>query len=569
MSWTDELFHVFENNIGKDDEQPLLLPICHTTTNVQVEVTLKDDGQFVGAARILDKKDAVTVIPVTEDSGTRSNGNFPHPFADKLIYVGGDYALYAPKDANKAPACYEKYIGQLQAWAKSEYSHPAVRAVYQYLSKGTLLSDLIKEGVLILDDKTGKIKDESLFGTKQWAFFVRFYILYSDFLSLENRTWKDKTLHQSYVEYSASLAGEKQLCYATGEMVPCTYKHPAKIRNSGDKAKILSSNDEDGFTYRGRFDNKTQAFSVGYVYSQKVHNALKWLIEKQGYKSNRLGNWNNKDGNGSAVIIMWESNLKKLPDLFMSSGQFSGEDPDDVKMDPNEELDLDALYSETMTQSSIADTMPKYRKFIRDAIYGYQKTLEPSSKSMLLILDGASDKKGRIAVSLYEEMRSSELLLHIQEWHETTAWFKYNWKIKQNEISSFSLYEIVRYAYGVEQKESIVCDFDKNRSMFVRLIPCVIQGRPVPPDIVANIIRKASNPMAYDKRYNWERVLGAACGMLRKTKIDEQKKWGKKGEDVMALNCSRKDRDYLYGRLLAICDFAESSTFEKGSERTS
>ena len=44
-----------------------------------------------------------------------------------------------------------------------------------------------------------------------------------------------------------------------------------KIRNEGDGAKLISSNDEQNFTFRGRFSDKSQAFSIGYEDSQKAH----------------------------------------------------------------------------------------------------------------------------------------------------------------------------------------------------------------------------------------------------------------------------------------------------------
>lgn len=47
-------------------------------------------------------------------------------------------------------------------------------------------------------------------------------------------------------------------------------------------AKLISGNDERGFTYRGRFENRGQAVSVGYESSQKTHNALRWLLARQG-----------------------------------------------------------------------------------------------------------------------------------------------------------------------------------------------------------------------------------------------------------------------------------------------
>ena len=137
-------------------------------------------------------------------------------------------------------------------------------------------------------------------------------------LETESRVWKDKSLYQSFIAFNSSIAGKKQLCYATGEILPCTYKHPSKIRNAGDKAKLISSNDESGFSYRGRFDSKEQALSVSYDFSQKMHNALKWLIAKQGIAI------------GPMMLLMWESNLQKLPDILREPIQDWDDDWDDL-----------------------------------------------------------------------------------------------------------------------------------------------------------------------------------------------------------------------------------------------
>src|SRR5699024_1739147 len=55
-----------------------------------------------------------------------------------------------------------------------------------------------------------------------------------------------------------------------------------KIRHAGDKSKIISGNDKSGFTFRGRFTTPNEAASISYEVSQKAHNALKWLIQRQG-----------------------------------------------------------------------------------------------------------------------------------------------------------------------------------------------------------------------------------------------------------------------------------------------
>ncbi|MBJ8192659.1 type I-C CRISPR-associated protein Cas8c/Csd1, partial [Bacillus cereus] len=86
----------------------------------------------------------------------------------------------------------------------------------------------------------------------------------------------------SFVGYYSQLLGEEDICYVTGRQLPSTDKHANKIRNSGDKAKLISANDTSGFTFRGRFAHSHEAASISYEVSQKAHNALKWLINRQG-----------------------------------------------------------------------------------------------------------------------------------------------------------------------------------------------------------------------------------------------------------------------------------------------
>ena len=88
MSWTSELLKIYEYNCNSgrkfSDGEPEMLPIAHSTANAQIEVTISEDGEFRGASAV-EKSDAKTVIPATENSATRSgSGAIPMPFDDKL-----------------------------------------------------------------------------------------------------------------------------------------------------------------------------------------------------------------------------------------------------------------------------------------------------------------------------------------------------------------------------------------------------------------------------------------------------------------------------------------------------
>ena len=60
LQWTNELYRIYERFCGHpiDGDTAVLLPVAHSTTNVQIEVTLSEDGTFQSAKKIEDKKDA-------------------------------------------------------------------------------------------------------------------------------------------------------------------------------------------------------------------------------------------------------------------------------------------------------------------------------------------------------------------------------------------------------------------------------------------------------------------------------------------------------------------------------
>ena len=527
MSWTEELYKIYEQQCGRtENEASPLLPISHTTMNAQIELTLSEQGDFISAERV-EKANAVTVVPVTEAAGARTSGVAALPLADKLVYIARDYPQYADGKRSDNTEYFKAYQEQLECWANSEYSHPAVTAILAYINQGQLMRDLISAGVLEADADTGKLAHGAkIAGIAQEDSFVSFRILYHS--GAEPRTWCDNSLFDAFIAFNSTQMGGIQLCYALGEQLPVTYKHPKKIRNAGDNAKLISTNDESGFSYRGRFADKEQAASVSYEFSQKAHNALKWLVERQGLALD------------SMTMIVWESALNAVPnitaDFYDCFAQFG------INIDEEPEPAGDTIAA-------------AYKDKLKKAVFGCQSRLEPTSKTMLMALDAATT--GRISMCMYTELQSSEFLENIEKWHSDTAWARYKG------VNSFSLNDIAECAFGTEQGRFISCKPEVKREVYLRLIPCIIQRRPLPQDIVNALVNRASNPQMYSENYNWRRVLETACGMIRKKRIETTK------EDCsMALDKNCTDRDYLFGRLLAVADKAEYSTYRPDEKRT-
>lgn len=533
MSWISKLYATYENCeslVGKkeaDDKTPLL-PICHSTQNAQIEVTVDVHGNLKYACTI-DKKDAVTIIPVTEDSASRSSGVAPHPLFDKLQYLSGDYAKFV--DSKKGGEFFEKYIKELEGWCSSPYRNKKVCAIFSYLEKGTLISDLIGQKVLQCGEDGKLITDVKLDASSQCDAFVRFRVNVEG--DREPRVWLDKEVWSSYIKYYLSQQKDRELCYAQGEVMPCSEKHPSKIRNTGDKAKLISANDSEGYTYRGRFVNKSQAISVGYETSQKAHNALKWLIDKQGYK------------NYEQVIVAWGTKNQSIPSFF----------EDAVSFFPKEELSL------------LPSTSEQFAKRLNTAIAGYKYDLEDNAEIVVMGLDSATT--GRLSITYYRELNGIELLERIQKWHDTCQWrHTYKSIIEGTDekgkpkfkriffIGAPAPKDIANAAYGPRPNDKLV------KATVERLLPCIIDGAGIPYDIVAAITNRAIRPLSMENVYEWEKVRSIACALIKKYRNDRFKEvWS------MELDKGVTDHHYLCGRLLAVADEIEGWALREMNEK--
>lgn len=543
MNWKEELIRLYEVNEDKageieyKGETPYtLLPLYHSTVTAQIEVTIYEDGSFMNAA-VVDGNDRFTVIPVTEKSGSRTAGKEPHPLCDNLKYIAGDYKNYVDDNGE----CFDLYINQLGKWANSDYSHYKVNAIYEYLKKQTLINDLLKSGVLSLDDN-GVLSDSfKIQNIPQTKAFVRFIVrgkISEEDEYIPDECWLDKTLQNSYIKYAESTSEGGSLCYLSGNVEPITYLHSRKVRNEGDSGKLISANDEVCFTFRGRFANKEEAFAIGNEASQKLHNALKWIIRKQGTYFDTL------------TLVAWESALKSMPDWDKDTYTIA-ESYDEY--DDSEE--------EYYSNDIIA------QKF-NNALLGYGKSISDNSNMTLLGIDAATT--GRLALVEEKTLSSAKYLKNIKNWHESCKW-RYE-KFNDGKFDVFygilSVRDIADILFGKENDKGFLSIIDANsKSLYAetarRLIPCIWEGQRIPYDYVERAVLRASQPLSYNERRNWEKTLALACSFVKRYRYDRNKE-----EWNMALDKDCKDRNYLYGRLLALANQIEYSTYDFDKDKT-
>ena len=541
MAWLKTLADTYDvyaelAGVVKND-QPVLLPISHSTFNAQIEVIIDENGNFVDSNKLEKGNDAVTIIPVTEDSAARSSGIAPHPLCDKLCYIAGDYSAYT---GDNKESYYDAYMQQLQDWAESEYTHPAVQVIYKYLEKKSLIQDLITRKVLELDD-SGKLSDRvKLQGLGQTGAAVRFII---DGIDIPE-VWKNQELYNKYGEYYQQRAGGKKLCYVSGKTESCSDKHPSKIRNSGDKAKLISGNDESGFTYRGRFTSKEQAVSVGYDASQKAHNALRWLIQKQGYTRD------------DSAIVSWIVNRDmQVPDIM--------KDSINAYCDIDDFDDFEDWGSPDTVSTNKGDTGKHFAEQFNNAVNGYAGKFKENDKAAVIVLEAATT--GRLSVVYYDEMGARQYMDAILNWQQHCKWRRTVNVGKTGEDKKRitcectpSPRDMALAAFGTQRSEWLDADSKLVRSTVKRLLPCITKkGMKIPRDIIKAAVIRASMPQSMSDFVWYNDVLCVACAMIRYNYEME----GKVMDSF--LNDNIDDRNVLFGRLLAVYDYMEQrSMFE-------
>ena len=532
MSWLQKLYETYEACEGLELPGKPLAPIAHTTQQAHVEVVLDGDGQFLRAS-VLDKADSTTLIPCTEDSGGRA-GSKPvnHPLSDKLQYLAGDYAKFGGEVtsgfAKDPEEPHRIYLLSLEGWASSPHRHAKAEAVRRYVKKSRLVQDLVEAKVLPIDPASGKLLKTwegdkntapSIFkalppGQAPEDAFIRWRVQDKHPASA---TWEDETLAAAWIAYYASIQSHRGLCMVSGEDTALAVQHPAKLRNAGDKAKLISSNDTTGYTFRGRFLEADEAASVGFQVTQKAHNALRWLIDRQGTRV------------ADQAIVSWAVSGAELPKPMDNTFQ--------------------AFDVEIPMTSQVGDVGQDFALRLNKAIAGYRTKLAPDESIVVMALESATP--GRLAIAYYRELQGSEFLNRIETWHRQFAWPQ-NFGKEEKFIGAPSPAEIAKAAFGQRIDEKL------DMATRQRLLPCIVDGISLPRDLVESTFRRVVNRVGMEK-WEWERCLGIACALVKGFNVDK--------DYQMALETERTSRDYLFGRLLAVAERIEYIALRVADEK--
>ena len=286
-----------------------------------------------------------------------------------------------------------------------------------------------------------------------------------------------------------------------------------------------------------------QAAAVGAISSQKAHNALRWLINRQCFRS------------GDQVIVSWAVCGKKIPQAMNYRNSF-----DHNKLTPEEEKNVS-----THQHDNKLTLGQNFAKNLNHCMEAYHRQLQKNDIIVVLGIDSAT--QGRMGVTYYREYHSHDYINTISQWHHHFAWFQRSIKEMPEKpkkkvclwpISAPTPWAIINTAYGdiIRHNESL------KKHFYARLLPCIVEGRDIPFDIVKSCIQRASNNRACNPHSclysEWERNLGVACALYRGFYI-RHPNHKKRRNYPMGLDNNTNSRDYLYGQLLAIAERIEET----------
>jgi CRISPR-associated protein Csd1 len=541
---------------------PLSTTSISNNSDIIAVVVIDGGGNFVRADKIekTDNKKGIDTkfitIPVTEKSLGRSSGVSPNPVFDQYGYLKGDGKKY------------DAYIAQLKDFSDSEFATEQIKAIYEYVSKGTIADDLSNwnkenpKNPINVKDKTNiifqvEIRDNQQ--TKVWEddmFFSswhQYYMAQKGKLSERKKQADDELASKKKLsadekkklrEYS-KLSDKVALDYVVGEEQLAAISHPKKISNASGNSKLISDNDKANYTFRGKFSDSSEALSIGYEASQKAHQFLRYLIHDRGC------------GCGEQVILSFTigSMEKLLPppveekNLLEFIQDFSVKTASDLQISLRAETGFD--YADALRKSLGG--------------FGHGSTLKQHAKTAVIALDAATT--GRLSITFYRELDKNEYLERVADWHDACKWHQKFWDNVDEKYVPYSgapsVDKIIEAVHGKPRGGKDDGYTKIKKAARERLLRCVFDGAFLPADYVIAAVRRASNPLGVIKngkfdRNGFEQIVSTACALVRK---DFQQR--NKEDYKLSIELERNDRDYLYGRLLGAADKLEEYALRK------
>lgn len=504
----------------------VILPIYHSNKKSSgediFEITIDEEGKPIGGKFL--NKDELIIFPISEDSITRSGSKIgPHAICDELSYLSDKI------DENKN----KEYLEGINKLLEYEENHKNenMRIIGQYVKNNNILDDFLRYHMNNKDceinnkwqlkyevqEPNGKIRTKSLDLKK---IFITFKI--NKLQEADITLTRDIKIHKFYIDYINNINKNKDLTYCNilGEEEYCTDKHRGII----GMAKLVSASNNTE-TYYGRIRDSKDIYHMSFEASQKVHNMLKFFLDSNKYKK-YIGE--------SAYLVNWLA-----------------QDLDKGGIDLISDMDYEEDEVEEVTLEDLGDLISQK---LGDYFLGGGGEINSQGTFYILIIEKISN--GRVSIKYFRRLLRSEAYERVKNWYKSTEWSFYDYKFKKYIGKSPSLYQIVNFVYGMENSKGYMSCENKKlmRTSIERLIPCIIDSKKIPRDIVRASYNKLSNKRAFNR--TWNEALNIGCSLIKKDLCDYKDLMiyhNKLGE----VGFLKESRSFYYGRLIAIYEKVE------------
>lgn len=532
MGWIQKLCDVYDHAITTDavtGDRPLL-PVGLTTKRIKYHVMLSEQGSFLSATEIPEDEQEAAV-PTSPEAEARTSQVAPYPLAEQCKYL---FCM----DGRENPL-FDAYLERMNAWSRASHAPVCLRVLTGYLEKRTLYRDILNAGIKLKFHKDDAAQDGDGADSKS---FLCFSVNDDPY---EKRLWMRKDVLDSWIRLFGERTGDLALCYATGEKRIVMESHP-KVEGN---AKLISAKDADfRFQYRGRFTEQGQAAVISGMASSKAHNALRWLMDHQGFR--RFG----------MTTVAWHLSAQPVPLPAIQGFPFDDDQEDDDEMASPETF---AGYAAALREASLG---------ISERLENYQNAFEETKKRMdeVCILSMEAATNGRMSVIYYQEMPGDQYVRRIKNWYRECCW---RMPRKGSPIASPDIRQIGRAVIGHEQVSAAMIDGECQkaatkvmREMSLRIMMCITDAVPLPVPYVRQAFQRAVAPLSFtdgagvwQERW-WHGCVATACALIRKMYFDRKPM----REVDPTLDPAQTDRSYLYGRLLAVAHRMERLAGEDG-----
>lgn len=512
MSWMGKLCETYDYAIarGADSGTDNPLPeIGFKIENVQAKICLSKQGEFMDI-KTIPKDEQSMPVPATPDSITaRGSPVKPHPIFDKIKEL-----------------CSQEQLSILSEWCDEDDCPEDVRIIYSYLIKRSLLADVKKA----FEENGIKNDPEKL--------FVSFII--STELTSSEEFRKSWTKH--FIKLCQNQAAE--YCYVTGRNIVSAKKHPFAFGTTMLVSMV-------GGKCSGRFESDAEkAVSIGLETTLKAHSARRWLMNRQGknlyYGLDKF--FEDRQGKNlyGMEFVAWDTRDFDV---------VSPIDSYDYSFEAIESISTGEVDSKALARAAGGTWSAKMKELSEE---------KPDELSTIVIMVVDSPMgKGRASITYYQEFEPKVYIDNLMHWYSGCVWERYNSHIQRNVGFIPSIISICDLIFGERDDPSIT---KLKKHLCRELIPCITAKKPLPQNVIALGFNRVITPFSFktdDNKWSstkWEKSVSILCALMNmKTK--------EKGEYVkMVLDEKENNRDYLYGRLLAVADTIEYLAMKKASD---